>query len=327
MNIESTLRAKYEALAPVLNERTRRIDTDGTLLSDLNALLEPVPAGRPDDSPLRWTSQSLRKVTARVAGSGPFGESSPRPRAVARARLHLAGEPQDQGRHAPPGSGRSVSLPHRPGAKGPGQPVISVDTKKKERVGAFKNAGRQGRPKGEPERVKVHDFVIPRPGKAIPYGVYDLRRNEGWVSVGIDPDTAHVAVNAIRSGGNTWADRPTGGAAPGDHGRCRGQQRPEAAPVEVGTSAVCRSHGSDGHGVPLSARHEQVEPHRASPVLLYRQELARPTSGQSGHGGQPDRPDDDAERASGACGNRPAMLSPRRRRQGRANGAYPPLAP
>ena len=78
------------------------------------------------------------------------------------------------------------------------QPVISVDTKKKELVGDFKNAGRQWRPKGQPEPVRVHDFLIPEQGKAIPYGVYDLTRNAGWVSVGIDHDTASFAVRTIR---------------------------------------------------------------------------------------------------------------------------------
>ncbi len=78
------------------------------------------------------------------------------------------------------------------------QPAISVDTKKKELVGFFKNPGREWRPKGVPEPVRVHDFVVPEQGKAIPYGVYDLHRNEGWVSVGIDHDTGKLAVNSIR---------------------------------------------------------------------------------------------------------------------------------
>lgn len=78
------------------------------------------------------------------------------------------------------------------------QPVISVDTKKKELIGDFKNAGRTWRPQGDPARVRVHDFLIPRKGKAIPYGVYDLTRNAGWVSVGIDHDTAGFAVHTIR---------------------------------------------------------------------------------------------------------------------------------
>jgi hypothetical protein len=79
-----------------------------------------------------------------------------------------------------------------------GAPVISVDAKKKELVGRFKNGGRQWRPKGEPERVNVHDFLDPKKGKAIPYGVYELGRNVGWVSVGIDHDTAQFAVATIR---------------------------------------------------------------------------------------------------------------------------------
>jgi hypothetical protein len=80
-----------------------------------------------------------------------------------------------------------------------GEPAISVDTKKKELVGDFKNAGREWRPKGSPEEVRVHDFVIPELGRAVPYGVYDTANNVGWVSVGIDHDTAAFAANAIRS--------------------------------------------------------------------------------------------------------------------------------
>ena len=80
-----------------------------------------------------------------------------------------------------------------------GQPAISVDTKKKELVGDFKNAGREWRPQGSPEEVRVHDFVIPALGRAVPYGVYDIAGNAGWVSVGIDHDTAAFAANAIRS--------------------------------------------------------------------------------------------------------------------------------
>ena len=80
-----------------------------------------------------------------------------------------------------------------------GQPAISVDTKKKELVGDFKNAGRELRPKGQPEPVRVHDFRIPELGRAVPYGVYDITGNTGWVSIGVDHDTASFAVNAIRS--------------------------------------------------------------------------------------------------------------------------------
>ena len=258
MDAEETLRAKYEALAPLLNERTRRlwaaaeakalgyggiskvaratgmsrtriarglqdlasdnplepgrvrrpgggrkrrIDTDVTLLSDLNALLEPVTAGRPDDSPLRWTCKSLRKVSAELRALG----HSASPRLVHGLLGDLgytlqANRKTREGTQHPDRDAQFHYLNDQvQTAQGQGQPVISVDTKKKELVGNFKNAGRDWRPKGEPELVKVHDFVIPSQGKAIPYGVYDLQRNEGWVSVGIDHDTAHFAVNAIRS--------------------------------------------------------------------------------------------------------------------------------
>ena len=85
-----------------------------------------------------------------------------------------------------------------------GQPVISVDTKKKELVGDFKNGGREVRPQGEPEAVRVHDFPDQELGKAIPYGVYDVTHNQGWVSVGIDHDTAAFAVESIAAGGTGW---------------------------------------------------------------------------------------------------------------------------
>ena len=85
-----------------------------------------------------------------------------------------------------------------------GEPAISVDTKKKELVGDFKNAGREWRPKGSPEEVRVHDFVVPELGRAMPYGVYDMAGNDGWVSVGIDHDTAAFAVDAIRRWWKRW---------------------------------------------------------------------------------------------------------------------------
>ena len=87
------------------------------------------------------------------------------------------------------------------------QPVVSVDTKKKELVGDFKNPGEEWHPKGQPEKVNVHDFPDKKLGKAIPYGVYDLASNEGWVSVGIDHDTAEFAAPAFGAGGTRWARR------------------------------------------------------------------------------------------------------------------------
>ena len=118
-------------------------------------------------------------------------------------------------------------------AQAAGEPVISVDTKKKELIGNFKNGGTDYRPKGDPQRVKVHDFEDKTLGKVVPYGVYDVAADEGWVSVGITADTAEFAVQSIR----TWLERmgrqryPAGPRAD-DHGRLRRLQRRARAAVE-----------------------------------------------------------------------------------------------
>ena len=179
--------------------RKRATEKDGTLLADLDALVEPTTLGDPD-SPLRWTSKSVRKLADELAAMGHDASY----RLVARL-LNESGYSLQANRKTREGS-RNVDrdaqfryIAQRLGSQlRLGQPAISVDTKKKELVGDFKNPGREWRPKGKPELVRVHDFLIPDQGKAIPYGVYDLRRDEGWVSVGIDHDTASFAVNAVR---------------------------------------------------------------------------------------------------------------------------------
>ena len=103
---------------------------------------------------------------------------------------------------------RDAQLPHINDAVGSfaraGQPAISVDTKKKELVGDFKNAGRELRREGRPQKVRVHDFIIPGKGRAVPYGVYDIAPNQGWVSVGLDPDTAASPSRPSATGGSAW---------------------------------------------------------------------------------------------------------------------------
>ena len=181
--------------------RKRTVDTDETLLADLDALLEPVTAGAPDDRPLRWTSKSVRTLMGELQAMGHAVSHR-----LVNELLHELGYTLQANRKTKEGTqhpDRDAQFNYLDKqvrrAQKKGHPVISVDTKKKELVGDFKNSGREWRPKRDPERVKVHDFVIPTQGKAIPYGVYDLSRNEGWVSVGIAHDTAHFAVNAIRS--------------------------------------------------------------------------------------------------------------------------------
>jgi transposase len=173
---------------------------DLTLLTNLDGLVEPTSLGDPD-SPLRWTAKSVRTLASALRALGHDVSHT-----LVAQLLHEAGYSLQanyktrEGTHHPDRDAqfRYINRQVRRCLKR-GHPAVSVDTKKKELVGDFKNPGREWKPKGAPDRVRVHDFVIPANGKAIPYGVYDLQRNEGWVSVGIDHDTASFAVNAIRS--------------------------------------------------------------------------------------------------------------------------------
>ncbi|MGI0070477.1 MAG: ISAzo13 family transposase, partial [Thermoplasmata archaeon] len=179
--------------------RTPTTRKDPKLAHDLNALVDPTTAGRPQ-SPVRWTSRSTRRLARELQGMGHNVSS----RLVADL-LHAAGYSLQLNQKTREGSAhpdRDAQFRYLNASvlryQRRRQPVISVDTKKKELVGDFKNGGREWRPKDHPEPVRVHDFLIEEKGKAIPYGIYDLKRNEGWVSVGIDHDTATFAVRAIR---------------------------------------------------------------------------------------------------------------------------------
>jgi hypothetical protein len=173
--------------------------TDPLLLRALEELVDPATRGHPE-SPLRWTCKSTAKLAEELTQENhPVTD-----RTVARL-LKQAGYSLQANRKTREGSShpdrnaqfeyinKQVSAFQRRN-----QPVISVDTKKKELVGEFKNPGQEWQPKGEPETVNVHDFPDKQLGKAIPYGVYDLASNEGWVSVGIDHDTAQFAAASIR---------------------------------------------------------------------------------------------------------------------------------
>ena len=195
--------------APLPPERTRRpgggrkraTAVDQTLLQDLDALVEPTAPGDPD-SPLRWSSKSVRTLAVALQALGHHVSHTVVAELLHQLGYSLQGNVKTrEGRQHPDRDAQFryiAALVTRSQRRK--QPTISVDTKKKELIGDFKNGGRAWRPKGAPDRVRVHDFVIPGPGhgKAIPYGVYDLHRDEGWVSVGIDHDTASFAVNAIR---------------------------------------------------------------------------------------------------------------------------------
>ncbi len=178
--------------------RPRLEDKDPTLLHDLESLVDPVTRGDPE-SPLRWTSKSTRKLADELGAMG----YSVSPQKVGQLLRSLgyslqATRKRIEGTDHPDRNAQfefindRVEAYHQAGA-----PVISVDTKKKELVGDFRNGGREWQPKGTPIPVRVHDFIDRELGKAIPYGVYDMFNNTGWVNVGVDHDTAAFAVESI----------------------------------------------------------------------------------------------------------------------------------
>ena len=177
------------------------VATDATLLADLLALVSPSERGDPM-SPLRWTCKSLRRLAAELGARGHKISHTMVGELLRQQKFSLQANRKTREGDSHPD--RDAQFAHINAsvtrALSQRQPVISVDTKKQELVGDFKNAGREWRLQGEPEDVRVHDFPIKDLGRAVPYGIYDLAANAGWVSVGIDHDTAAFAVQTIR----TW---------------------------------------------------------------------------------------------------------------------------
>jgi hypothetical protein len=179
--------------------RKKAKDKDPELVADLEKLVEPTTRGHPETC-LRWTCNSVRKLAQDLNRMG-HGVCYP----VVAELLHELGYSLQANRKTKEGGShpdRNAQFEYIDGKVrryiALNQPVISVDTKKKELVGDFKNGGQEWRPKGNPEKVRVHDFVIKELGRAAPYGVYDVACNTGWVSVGVDHDTASFAVETIR---------------------------------------------------------------------------------------------------------------------------------
>jgi transposase len=179
--------------------RRKAADKDPSLKTDLESLLESSTRGDPE-APLRWTCRSVRQLTGELKRMKHQVSHQ-----VVADLLHELGYSLQANRKTKEGSShpdRNAQFEHLNGkvkwSLARHNPVISVDTKKKELVGNFKNNGRELRPSGEPEKVLVHDFVDKELGRATPYGIYDIGRNSGWVSVGMDHDTAEFAVETIR---------------------------------------------------------------------------------------------------------------------------------
>jgi transposase len=179
--------------------RKRKTEQDLTLLKDLKALVDPSTRGDPM-GPLLWTTRSLRNLVKELSKLGHKVS-----RTVVGELLHDLGYSLQANSKTKEGSqhiDRDTQFQYVNDQAvdflKADEPVISVDTKKKELVGNFKNAGREWRRQGQPEIVNVHDFIDPKLARAVPYGVYDINNNLGWVSVGTDHDTASFAVHAIR---------------------------------------------------------------------------------------------------------------------------------
>jgi hypothetical protein len=198
---------ELSALDTLAPDRVRRpgggrkllVEKDATLLGDLLALVGPSERGDPM-SPLRWTCKSLSQLAAALVAQGHRISRTVVGELLHKQKFSLqANRKTREGDSHPDRDAQFIHINDSvKAALAAGQPVISVDTKKKELVGDFKNAGQVWRPQGEPEEVRVHDFLIKELGRAVPYGVYDLAANAGWVSVGMSHDTAAFAVQTIR---------------------------------------------------------------------------------------------------------------------------------
>jgi len=173
--------------------------TDPTLLAALEALVEPLTRGDPE-SPLRWTCKSTRRLAAELTHQGHRVGYRTVAWLLQEAGYNLQANRKTREGNQHPDRNAQFEFINAQATRFQKrhQPVISVDTKKKELVGDFKNGGREWAPQGQPEQVRVHDFLDKELGKAIPYGVYDVTNNQGWVSVGIDHDTAYFATASIR---------------------------------------------------------------------------------------------------------------------------------
>lgn len=188
--------------------RKKITDKYQTIMTDLESMVEPVTRGDPE-SPLRWSSKSTRKLAEELNNMGHKVSHSTVAVLLSDLGYSLQGNKKIiEGESHPDRNAQFEYINKKTQEyQQNGQPVISVDTKKKELVGNFKNGGREYRRKGDPERVRSHDFKIEELGKVNPYGIYDLTCNEGWVNVGIDHDTSAFAVESIRRWWNSMGQK------------------------------------------------------------------------------------------------------------------------
>ena len=179
--------------------RSRANELNPSLMTDLDSLVEPTSRGEPECS-LRWTCKSVNHLAEALQSLGHQVCAMTVYNLLREMGYSLQSNRKTEEGNQHPNRNQQFEYIDRQvkGFQKQHRPVISIDTKKKENIGNFKNAGQEWHPKGEPTLVQTHDFPDPTLGKAVPYGVYDLTRNQGWVSVGIDHDTAEFAVESIR---------------------------------------------------------------------------------------------------------------------------------
>jgi len=172
---------------------------DLTLLPDLNALVEPTIRGDPMCG-IRWTCKSTRKLAKELCAKGHHVSHMTVAEELKAQKFSLQGNRKTQEGSSHPDRNAQFLYIHETVTtfQQRGNPVISIDTKKKEIIGNYKNGGKEWAPEGTPQKVKVHDFIDKKLGKAIPYGIYDIAKNKGFVSIGIDKDTGEFAVQTIR---------------------------------------------------------------------------------------------------------------------------------
>jgi hypothetical protein len=277
-------------VAPLPKGRVRRVGggrralckTDPGLVPALKRLVEPATRGDPM-RPLIWVSKSLAKLAAALTAMGhPIGADTVRKELVKLGFSRQSNRKADEGSNHPDRNAQFEYINAKAvAAQAQQQPVISVDTKKKELIGNFKNGGTDYRPKGNPRRVNVHDFEDKEHGKVVPYGVYDMFANAGFVSVGITSDTAEFAVQSIRC----WFERMGRERYPDAReltitADCGGSNGARAT-VEGRTAKTCRRDRARDPRPPLSARHLEMEQNRAPAVLSPHPELARSAARRS----------------------------------------------
>ena len=305
--------------------RKRAADLDPGLRPALLALVEPEERGDPM-SPLRWTTKSTRNLAAELTRQGHRVGADTVGDLLRAEGFSLQGNAKTiEGQRHPDRDAQFRYINEQVKAhQGTADPVISVDTKKKELVGEFKNAGREWRPKGQPAATRTHDFPGDSVGKAVPYGVYDLTANAGWVSVGTDHDTAAFAVESIRRWWKAAGQQrlPAGPAAADHRGRGRLQRLPHPR-VEGRAGRPGGGDRAGDHLLPLPARDVEVEQGRAPAVLPHHDELAGTAADQPRGHRADHRRDHDPHRAAGARRTGHQHLRHRGQGQRPADGVAP----